>query len=390
MEGRPSDRDQLIDLELAYARLAIEHGESVDAKNRLQRLLDEDGLPRNVKDEASLLFATALERLGEHAAAVRVLLPLYDRARAGQSEVTIIPVALVLCRAYLDSGDLNRAAQSGELALAVARDRLLNGTNEYFRLAATIMAAHMEKGDLVHARTWADTLITEAQEAGDIAGQAVLYWNSALVAELEGHVGEALHLCEQAMGRLSELDNLRDYARVRLATAEIMLGDDPPDAHGASALLDGALSDLRDLGSRFDLGNWNRAKATILLLQGDSSAAEGRARQAIDLLADSKSEYPALAWVILHDALVSQGRVQEAADCRDRLFEELTSIENGRPSSFLWRELAERSVEQGDSGRAVEAYRRALSAAGVRDRSRAVRAISAELRRTRTLSSNRG
>jgi hypothetical protein len=72
------------------------------------------------------------------------------------------------------------------------------------------------------------------------------------------------------------------------------------------------------------------------------------------------------------------------------LFEELTSIENGRPSSFLWRELAERSVEQGDSGRAVEAYRRALSAAGVRDRSRAVRAISAELRRTRTLSSNRG
>src|SRR3954462_16025239 len=45
VEGRPSDRDRLTALELAYAKLAIEHGESSDAKNRLERLLTDDGVP---------------------------------------------------------------------------------------------------------------------------------------------------------------------------------------------------------------------------------------------------------------------------------------------------------------------------------------------------------
>jgi transcriptional regulator with XRE-family HTH domain len=386
MEGRPSDRDQLISLELAYAKLAIEHGESADAKTRLERLLQQDGLPFKVKDEVALLLGTALERLGDHVAAVRVLRPVYERATTAQSEVSIILVALVLCRAYLDSGDLNRAAQAGEVALAAAREQKLNGTNEYFRLAATVMYAYTEIGDLIHARTWADSLISEAKEAGEVAGQAVLYWNSAVVAELEGRMGEALHLCEQAMGHLSELDNLRDYARVRLFTAEIMLTDDPPDVNRAGMILDAALSDLRDLGSRVDLGGWNRAKAIVNLLEGDFPAGEGLARQAIELLADSKPGELALAWMTLHDTLTPQGRLEEAADCRDHAYEDLASAKNGRVSSFLWRELGERFMEHGESDRAIDAYRRALTAAGVRDRSRAVRSASAENRAARTLS----
>jgi len=386
VEGRPSDRDRLTALELAYAKLAIEHGESSDAKNRLERLLTDDGVPLDARDEATGLLATALERLGEHAAAIRVLQPLFARALQRQSAVPVILVAQVLCRAHLDSGDLNRAAQVGESALSVARDQGLVGATEYFRLAATVMSAYIEMGDYVHARTWADTFIDEATAAGEMAGQAVLYWNSALIAEYEGNIGEALRLCEQAMGRLSELDNLRDFARVRLATAEIMLYADPPDGKRAGDLLDAALSDLRDLGSRHDQGLWNRAKSATLLLQGDSSGAEGRARQALDLFLGLSAEDSAFAWLMLHDTLIAQERFVEALETIDKAARIAEALEPGRSRAFLWREIGERYSACGKLEPAVQALGRALTAGGIRDRTRTIRAASRELRQMHSLS----
>jgi transcriptional regulator with XRE-family HTH domain len=380
VEGRQSDRDRLIALELAYAKLAIEHGESVDARGRLERLLADDGVPLDSRDEAAFLLATALERLGEHTASVRVLQPLFTRATQRQTSIPVILVAQVLCRAHLDSGDLNRAGQVGESALSVAREQGLGGTTEYFRLAATVMHAYIQMGDFVHARTWADTFIAEARDAGEMAGQAVLYWNSALIAEYEGNVEEALRLCEQAMGRLSELDNLRDFARVRLATAEIMLYADPPDGKRAGDLLDSALSDLRDLGSRHDQGLWNRAKSGTLLLQGDRSGAEGRARQALDLFIGLSPEDAAFAWVMLHDTLVAQGRTGEAVECLDEAAGIAETLRAGRSQAFLWREVAERYSACDNLEAAVHAFRRSLTAGGIRDRTRGIRLAARELR----------
>src|SRR5664279_5261949 len=60
LEGKPSERDQRIELEIAYARLAVEHGESADARVRLERLLVEDGIPVPIRDEMSFLLGTCL------------------------------------------------------------------------------------------------------------------------------------------------------------------------------------------------------------------------------------------------------------------------------------------------------------------------------------------
>jgi transcriptional regulator with XRE-family HTH domain len=380
LDGQPSERDQRIELEMAYARLAIEHGECVDARSRLERLLAEDGIPPRDRDEITLLVARACERTGDLDAAVRFLLPLYERARSGQAAIPVSMIAITLCGCYLDSGDLNQGVALGEQALVSARESGLGATADYFRLAATVMSAYLSLGDYLHARTWADTLLAEAEASGAQSGQAALYWNAAVLAEHEGRMDESLHLIERAMGHLSELDNTRDYARLRVTLAGILLGCDPPRAEQASAILDRTIDDVRDLGSQMDLAEWNYLKSATLLYQGDASGAEGRARQALDLLDGKVSTERCAALLALQDAIAAQGRDAEAGQARALAFSELSQAAGSRPEALQWRALAERMTDLGDHSAAAEAYRRALDGAGIRDRSRAAREMIRQLR----------
>ena len=52
---------------------------------------------------------------------------------------------------------------------------------------------------------------------------------------------------------------------------------------------------------------------------------------------------------------------------------------SGRGTALSWRDLAERFRAAGDTEAAVKAYRAALDAAGIRDRTKAVLAVIAEL-----------
>src|SRR5690606_37008737 len=209
MDGQPSERDQRIQLELAYARLAIEHGESLDARTRLERLLAEENVPIRLRDEALLFFAQALHRLGDYPGAVRAIVPLYERSLVRKSHLSALETSLVLCRCYLDSGDMNRVIVCGERGLEAAREQHLAGTDDYFRLAASVMGALIGPGDCLHAGVWAEALLVEAEATGQVAGQAGLYWNSAVLAEMEGRLDEALRLADRALARMGELGNLR-------------------------------------------------------------------------------------------------------------------------------------------------------------------------------------
>lgn len=383
VEGKESEREQRIQLELAYAKLAIEHGESLDASTRLRRLLEDDGVPSAARDEVSLLLGTALQRRGENGEAVALLEPLLARACTGDARVSVIDAAQALCRSYLDVGDFHQAVTLGEAALDAARRQHLNETSDFFRLAATLVGAYLDMGDFLRARIWTDQLIEEAIESGQVAGQAALYWNAAITAELEGRLDQALHLCERALARMSELDNLRDYARLRLATAQILLAFEVPDIAKAKLLLHNCLPDLSDHGSIGDHSAWNRALSMVLLHEGDLSGAEGRARQALDLLGTASSEKRALALMSLHDALYAQERTDEADEYLRQATEAVEGVGGGRTQALLRRELADRLAAAGHSALAIQHYQHALDAAGVRDASRNVRQAA---RRASTIS----
>src|SRR3954453_1101136 len=57
LDGEPSERERRLQLELSYAELALRHEGSADARQRLQRLLDEDDLPPAVKSQARFLLS---------------------------------------------------------------------------------------------------------------------------------------------------------------------------------------------------------------------------------------------------------------------------------------------------------------------------------------------
>jgi tetratricopeptide (TPR) repeat protein len=385
LDGKPSERDQRINLELAFARFAVEHGESQEARHRLERLLSEDSLPQQVRDEATLLSGIASDRLGDLHSAIHVVLPLFHRAQERSTHLSVAEIGMGLTSCYRRAGDLGQAISTGEAAIAASEAQGLIGTDQYYRLASTVMGAYMDRGDYIHARVWADRLLSEAELDGGRAGQAALYYNAAVLAEREGRLTEALHLCERAMAFFSELDNSRDYARLRLELANMLLVDDPPQIDKAEDLLSRVIEDLRDLGSRTDMAWWNRTTSITLLHRMDPSAAEARARQSLDLLYDAPPVERVGTYLALSDALAAQGRDEPAEEMRLQAFSELSQVPPTRSLSPLWREIGERLALFGNLDLAVEAFRKALDVAAVRDRSVPVRRSVMQLRASRDL-----
>lgn len=376
--GKASDRDERIELEIKFAQLSIDHGDPKTARDRLETLLAEDGIPPRVRASASLLLARACSRTGDFHRGIRVLLPLFELTRQGQGYLLVHELGLLLCGLYLDSGDLRQAIQVGEQAVDAARQQGLARTDEFYRLAATVMSSYVERGDLMHARVWAESLLEEAEESGQSTGQAALYWNLGYLAERQGRISEALALLDKAVARLGEQEGSRDYLRLRNFVAITLLNDDPPQVQKAVEVLDRCFDDATTYGSPDDQAEWHWARSLACLHSGDVEGATANARRAYDLARDSAG-IRADALNALSDALEAEGQDEEAAQVRRTALAAVQDMPATRSSALDLREAAERNVDADPLG-AMDAFRRALDAAGVRDRSGPVRRQVAALR----------
>lgn len=386
LDGEPSERDRRVELELSYAELALRHDASTDAMGRLENLLSEPDLPRTATSRARLLLARAQEQTGDLSGAIDTLTRLLDEVRGGEDAVPFTQVAMFLCYCQASAGDLVRAVTTGEQALDTCREQGLDGTDEYFMLASTVMLAYSDMGDQAHASNWARQLIAEAETAAGHKGRAAIYWNASTIAEREGRIEDALQLSQKAIAYLSELGESRDLARLKLTSASVLLATDPPQVGAAREALERAKGELRRLGSEFDLVEWEQVRSTVALLDGDLAAAETFARSAIDRLPEGAgSEQLSLAHRALGDALAAGARGGDAVD-HYLVALDLNSLrEPGRASALFWRDLAERLRALGEVEAAVRAYRGALDAAGVRDRTAAIlEAIASDAPRSPT------
>jgi transcriptional regulator with XRE-family HTH domain len=379
LEGEPSERERRVQLEIAYAELALRHEGAADAVVRLQGLLEEPELLPGDRADAGLLLATAYERTGELPAAVATLLPIFERACAGEGPVSVTRVGTHLCFCYAEAGDLHRAVTVGERALEACRAQGLEQTDEYFMIAATVMGAYSDMGDDLHATVWAQQLTADAENAGNRRGVAGLYWNAAVIAEQGGRIDEALHLTRRALAHLGELGESRDLARLKLASAEVLLAADPPRRDEARETLDQDEEVLRRRGGELDIVTWEHLRSTVALLDGEVALAEALARAAVERVPHEAGSDPlSLAHQALGDALAAQSRHGEAVEHYE-IAADLRSMGNGgRASALAWRDIAERLWAEGEQSAAVRAYRAALDAAGVRDRVGAVLAAVSE------------
>jgi tetratricopeptide (TPR) repeat protein len=353
-------------LDISFARLALANGETDDARRRLEALLPSMLRDQEAADEIRFLLAEVYWRDGEPTAAVGALLPVYEHCLARTSHLPLTTVGMRLTLFYADAGDLQAAIRYGEQALQAMAEQGLQDTDEYLRAAASLLGTYYDAGDLAHATAWAATMIEKAERQGSAPGQASLYWNAALVAELQGRLGDAVQLSQRALALLSEQNNSRDLGVLYVTCAHFLLQVDPGQAREAIGLLERALPMLKDFASAADLGEWEGTRARAALALGELVAAEDFARQAVVTLAKLASTESARAHVTLGDALAAQGRQAEAARSYLAASDVLELCPQARKASPIWREVADRLAESGRADAAMVAYRRALDTAGVR------------------------
>lgn len=357
-------------LDTSFARLALANGETGDARQRLEALLPSVHGDQDTADEVRFLLAEVYWRDGEPEAAVAALLPVYEHCLARTCQLPLTRVGLRLTMFYLDAGDLSAAIRHGESAMHAMAEQGLEDTDDYLLAAATLVGAYYEAGDLVHATAYATAMIERAERRGSTSGQAALYWNAALVAEVQGRLGDAVQLSQRALALLSEHDNSRDLGVLYAACAHFLLQVDPGRAPEAVRLLERALPMLKDFASAADLGDWESTRARAALALGEPVAAEGFARQAVVTLAKLPQAESARAQVTLGDALAAQGRRAEAVRSYLAAVDVLRLCPQARKAAAVWREVADRLAESGLADAAVAAYQRALDTAGVRPATR--------------------
>lgn len=374
-EGEHSERERRLTLELSYARLALNHGGMVDAKERLVALLQEPGLDQHRRDEGTLLLGTALERSGEFDRAIETLNPLFTRSLRGQSHLPVSSIGDKLCSCYIEVGDVNQGVVVGRAAMDAAAENGLGGTEEYFRLGAVLLWAHHELGNLSHAVQWARQLIAEAEEAGTSAGAAAIYWNAALLADSMGEVSEALHLSERALARIGESGDSRDLVRLHLSMADIQLHLDPPPTEQILVMLTRLQDQLGDLGGQIELTDWHAMTATCHALLGDLAAAREHARAALEAaISLGEHEFTVHAHLVSGDVAMAGGQGDEAVTHYLTAVDVVNRLAPRRTLVRLWRDLGDRLYELGRYANAAECFERALTTARIPDRSAALRA----------------
>lgn len=366
LTGENTDGDRrIVDLEIAYAQLAINHGEVKSARARLIDLVDDPALDVGSRDAATRLLAIAEERLDNLQAAVGRVLPLFERCLRGESALPLAEISMHLCHLYLATGDLRAAVRIGERGLSAVHAQGLEGTDEHLRLAATLMFAYFDQGDFSHSAAWAQDLIKIAEEKGGPRGQSAIYWNAAIVAEAQGRIAEALHLSNRALALAGELGTERDLPRLRVEAAWFLLRCMPPRPDEAAQVLDAALPELRDLGSPIDLAVWESVRALADLLLGRPRSAERLAREALLHLSSYPGKESAAALTTLGDALVAQGNRNEARGHYLAAYQVLMGLAQSRRTSAALREVGLRLELLGDASHALLIYRMSLDATGV-------------------------
>jgi transcriptional regulator with XRE-family HTH domain len=273
-------------LEIDYARLDLSQGDADSARRRLERL-DLDVVSPGARLAALTALARVHEAAGRLEESVALLEPLLADARRQAHHLQAAELAMMLVANYLEAGDLHRSVEVGERTVGELEDAGLAGTDEHLRLAATVLWAYVERGDLLFATHRVAELIEVAERVGSARGRGSVYWNAAVVAEQRRDYVVAQQYTERALALLSEGESGRDLPRLRVNYAWLLLRSEPPEPHAALEQIERATPGLAALGTEVELAHIDVERSRAHLLLGDPVAAESFARAAIPRLGDA-------------------------------------------------------------------------------------------------------
>ncbi|MGJ7442884.1 helix-turn-helix domain-containing protein [Aquipuribacter sp. MA13-6] len=364
--GSAAPEERVPELELEHARHALAVKDLPEAETRARAVIATRGAPRRLHDEALLVLARSQERSGNLESAFATLQPLHTRALTGDAAVAVAETGMLLLQCLSQAGDLNQAADTGAAAVAASARLGATGTDEHLRLAATLVSIHIERGDLLYAQHLAEEMLTDAENLGSRVGQGSLHWNAAIAAEESGHVERALHHARRAVAFLSEGPDTRDYHRLKLLLASLLLMSESSGTDESVELLTAIREPLEKMGSEVDLAYWYRIRASAHLACGEPEDARAAAEAALSVLGDTPRLEGCVARTVLGEALAAAGDHDGAEAEYRRAADTLAMMSATRQAAQAWRDLGDRLLDLGRSVDALKAFQQAFDAVGLR------------------------
>lgn len=363
VNGVTAEQMEDIELGLGYARLALENGEVSEARTRFAELLANNNLTglTRLRQDTEFGLALATEAAGELDEAISILNRLREEELTPERHIEI---AIALCRAYRESDKLTEAVEVGE--------RILGGavrptwSDLLVELGSTLLAAYLFRGDLLRARQFAAELLNAADLLGTPRSTVAACWNAAVVAHTTGHYDESLSFAERALAVQSETGQPRNLARMRKTFASLYLRIRPGEAEEARQMLLRAEQDLaQSSASTVDQARCRLELARAELVLGNPERSVSAARSGADMLPVAARFMEAESHLLLSRAFGALGDGRQAEAELNEVRDWLTPLPDSRRVAATWYAAAETMEQLGDEDASVEAYRRALSCAGL-------------------------
>ncbi|MFF5257313.1 tetratricopeptide repeat protein [Actinomadura viridis] len=362
---------------LDYAEIALQNGAAEEARGRFAEVLanaDAVALP-DMLHQARWGHALALEAAGELEEAISGLRALTAEASAEADLDHWAKVHVALSRCLRERGDISAGVEVAEEAMRHLIATGADSTDAAVHLGAALLAAFIERGDLVRARHLATQLVERAERLGSPRARIAAYWEAAYVAEIRGEYEDGVALAERALmlagedvtagGGLS--DDPRDLARLRIVYAGLLLRARPGEAGRARDLLTRVRGEINassagEIDVAWCLTELARAETAL----GRPEEAVALAEQALELLGDAPRRATAWALTVLGEACARLGHRERAIEILARAATHLEQMESSREAAQTWFDLAELLAETGAPEEPrLDAYRRALTCAGV-------------------------
>ena len=353
---------------LQYAHIALQNGEVEEARAKYAEAVQHPDISAfpELTYEARWGHALALEARGLLDDAVAE----FDSLVAGVSPETDPDrwawLHIALCRCHRERGDFGAGVAAGERGLDRLSGQGKSWTESMVMLGATLLSVFYERGDLVHARQFAERLIERAEEVSSTTARAAVYWNAGIAAEYRGELDEALRLVERALALLGENDDARNLARLREDYGRLLLRARPDQAQRAHDILRKAGQELADSAA----GSVDYAQCLADLARAE--IVLGRPKEAVRLATDALKRLEGDSRLQTAGALIVLGRGHAGLGLRDeagevlaQAAEQLEGMRASRHAAQAWLDLAELLKEAGSEKKSVEAYRHALACAGL-------------------------
>ncbi|WP_329424748.1 helix-turn-helix domain-containing protein [Streptosporangium sp. NBC_01495] len=366
INGVTAEQMQEIELALSYAQMALNNGEVVEARTRYAELLADSGLAGlpQMRQDVEYGLALATEACGDLDQAIVLLNGLRENDEAVTGPERHVAVAVALSRCYREKGDLARAMQVPE--------QILTGpvrpawTDGLMRLGGQLLAAYIDRGDLLRARQFAGELIAAAELLASPQALTLAHWEAAIAAVEAGYADEAVTHVERALAIQSEYGDPRRLARLRSDYAQVLLIVRPMEAKTWRDVLLKAERELAEsAASSIDKMRCAMNLVRVELLLAQPERAEEHMRFVCDLLDGMPKVLQAEARLLHGETLAALGMQADAS--RELLAgaECLGQAPETRFTAHAWLTAARVLERIDEPDRSVDAYKRAMACVGL-------------------------